>query len=307
MADATEIAEIAADGVADGMHIVSEEALAAEKAVRGMERAGIAYFGLGLAAGAAAGALIAFRIAYKKAETKYSEIAAEEVAEMRQHYQDKLVALDANNKKKDVEEIVRERGYSVEPEQTEPPMAVTPPTTVVDAAREAVDDEDVVEVDDDPGDPMEEVLIEAHTSGEEPKVRNVFAEHAVDDTWDSFAERKRRSPLEPYVIHRDERDEFGHYDDVTWTYYEADDVLCNERDEVVAGDERDKLLGEANLEKFGHGSGDAQIVYIRNDQLEMQFEIVRSPNSYAEEVHGFDPPEPEIRHAHRGRTSFDDD
>jgi len=83
MADATEIAEIAADGVADGMHIVSEEALAAERAVRGMNRTGLAYLGLGLVAGAAAGALVAFRIAYKQAETKYSEIAAEEIAEMR--------------------------------------------------------------------------------------------------------------------------------------------------------------------------------------------------------------------------------
>lgn len=290
MADATEIAEIAADGVADGMHVVSEEALAAERAVRGMDRVGLAYLGLGLAAGAAIGAVVAFRIAHNQAEAKYSGIAAEEVAEMRQYYHDKMVALDSSKQKTDLEDIVRERGYSVE---EEPPMAVTPPNAVVDAARDAADEEI-------------EIGIEVVDEDAEPEVHNVFEDAKVDNTWDEFEERRRRSPMAPYVIHRDERDALDTYDNVTFTYYEADDVLCNERDDVIDPAERDKLIGEANLEKFGHGSGDASIVYIRNDHLEMQFEVVRSPNSYAEEVHGFDPP-PEIRHAHRRKGSFDDE
>ena len=295
MADATEIAEIAADGVADGMHIVSEEALAAEKVVRAMDRSGLGYLGLGLAAGAAAGALIAFRIAYRKAELKYQEITEQEIAEMRQHYHDKVVAFESANGKADLEEIVKERGYSVEEVSTEPPMAVTPPRSVIDSSQ------DVVDAEAEAHEP-EEVVEDS-----EPEVRNIFEDAKVDDAWDAERERRQRSPLSPYVIHRDEREEFAeHYDDVTFTYYEADDVLCNERDEVVDPDERDRLIGEANLEKFGRGSGDASIVYIRNDKLEMQFEVVRSPNSYAEEVHGFDPP-PEIRHAHRRRGSFDDE
>lgn len=297
MADATEIAEIAADGVADGMHIVAEEALAAEKVVRSLDGLQIGYIALGMAAGAAAGAFVAFRIAYNKAEAKYAGIAAEEVAEMRQYYHDKVVALDSSKQKTDLENIVRERGYSVEEEvQTEPPMAVTPPNAVVDAARDAADEDEEIETE------VEEEVSEPH----EAEVRNIFADAKVDDTWDVHEERRRRSPLAPYVIHRDEREELDTYDDVTFTYYEADDVLCNERDEVIDPAEREKLIGEANLEKFGHGSGDSSIVYIRNDQLEMQFEVVRSPNSYAEEVHGFDPP-PEIRHAHRRRGSFDDE
>jgi len=294
MADATEIAEIAADGVADGMHVVSEEALAAEKAVRAMDRTGLAYLGLGLAIGAVAG----FFVAYRKAETKYRQIAEEEISaevdQMRQHYNEKAVALYASSQKEDLDEIVRERGYSAD--STKPPMVVTPPTAVVEAAEAA---QDIVETEDDE---------QADESSDEAEVRNIFEEAEFEDAWDVSKERRQRSPLAPYVIHQDERDEFDHYDGVTFTYYEADDVLSNERDEVVAPEDRDRLIGEANLEKFGHGSGDASIVYIRNDQLEMQFEVVRSPNSYAEEVHGFDPPEPEIRHAHRrGRSPFDDD
>lgn len=291
-----ELADVAADGVADGMHIISEEALAAEKVVRGMGGIQIAYLGLGMAIGAAAGAVAGFAIAYRRAETRFSEIAAEEIAEMRQHYNDKVVALDSSAKKADLQEIVRERGYSVE--AAEPPMAVTPPTAVV-AAAEAARDEDEPNVETDPT----RLTVDVEP---EPEVRNVFEEARVDDNWDWHEEKRRRSPMVPYVIHVDERDDQQSYDGVTFTYYEEDDVLCNERDEVVAKDERDKLIGEANLGKFGHGSNDASIVYIRNDQLEMDFEVVRSPNSFAEEVHGFDPTE--IQHSYRReRASFDDE
>jgi len=71
------------------------------------------------------------------------------------------------------------------------------------------------------------------------------------------------------------------------TYYTKDDVVCNERDEILAHEERETLIGEGNLERFGHGSGDEEIVFVRNDKLEILFEICRSENSYAEEVAGF--------------------
>jgi hypothetical protein len=291
---AAEIAEIAADGVADGMHVVGEEALALEEATRSLDAANLAYLGLGLAAGAAIGAFTAWRFAYRKAETKYGQIADEEIAEMREHYHQKQVALDAEQSKGDLEEIVREKGYAPsEPAQsTTPPMAVTPPAAVVEAAEEVSDEVEA------PPDPAEDP---------EPAVRNVFEQHAdpPEDNWDWHKERAQRSPLRPYVIHRDERDENAAYDSVTYTYYE-DDVVCDEDDEVLDEQRRETVIGEENLGKFGHGSGDPTIVYVRNDQLEMDMEIVQSPNSFAEEVHGF---EPEIKHSdrRRGRATFDDD
>lgn len=287
MDDAKDIANIAAEGVADGMHIVGEEVLAAEKAIRTFDSGRLAYITLGLAAGAAAGAFIGFRIGYGKAQTKYSQIAATEIAEMRQHYNEKYVALENTVEKPKLADIVKEQGYS-----QDPPMAVTPPNAVVEAVQE-VEEVETVEV-------VEEVV-------DEPEVRNVFRNAQVIDEWDDFKERQNRSPLLPYVIHQDERTENDVYDEVTFTYYEEDDVLCNERDEVVDVEERERLIGEANLERFGHGSGDGSIVYVRNDQLEIVFEVIRSPNSYAEEVHGFGP---EIRHEDRqsrGRVHFDDE
>jgi hypothetical protein len=306
---ATEVAEIAADGVADGLHVVSEEALATEKAVRNIEAIQLAYFGLGLVAGAAVGGFIAYRVAYRKAETKYNNIAAEEIAEMREHYNEKATALEAQAGKGDLEEIVRERGYATDEEPEEevetsatPPMAVTPPSAVVDRAQEVAESEDEAA-----GEPPDEPIAETP----EPVTRNVFRDNEPpEDDWDWHKERAQRSPLRPYVIHRDEREENDAYDCVTFTYYDADDVVCNERDEVVPEEDRERILGESNLEKFGHGSDDASIVYIRNDQLEMDVEVVRSPNSFAEEVHGFEPPAEEIKHSDRRRgerTSFDDE
>lgn len=302
MSKVDEIAEIAADGVADGMHVVSEEALAAEKVVRAFDGIRLAYLGLGLAIGSAVGGLIAFNAAYRKAETKFNKIADEEIAEMREHYNQKVLALETSNGKTDLEELVKERGYSSPESSSQPPMAVTPPQAVVEAAEAVTEEEPNVETD------PTRLTVDVDEAPE-PAVRNVFRDNQPpEDDWDWHKERSRRSPMHPYVIHVDERQEHDAYDDVSFTYFEEDDVLCNERDEVIPTDERNKLIGEENLSKFGHGSGDATIVFIRNDQLEMDFEVMRSPNSYAEEVHGFEPTGPEIRHSYRreGRH-FDDE
>jgi hypothetical protein len=239
----------------------------------------------GVIVGVGLGAAGGYFFARRRLETKYNQIAEEAIAEMREHYQNKILSLENTTQKPDLEDVVREQGYS------QPPMAVTPPSTVVEAA-EAEQEED------------SERPTEPEPVGNQ--VRNVFQEAQVNDNWDFHAERTRRSPMRPYIIHRDEREEQQAYDEVTYTYYEDDDVLCNERDEVIGKDQRDMLIGEKHLGQFGHGSGDASIVYIRNDRLEMQMEIVRSPNSYAEEVHGFRHTDNSV-HRRRTRRSFDDE
>lgn len=297
---AKEIAEVAADGVADGMHVVGEEALALEAATRGLQAVNLAYFGLGLAAGAAIGGFAAWKVAYAKAEAKYSEISAEEIAQARDHYNAKAAALENEASKRDLSEIVRERGYVPEPDESEmsasPPLAVAPPAAVTDRAAEIAESEDAAAGEP----PDDEGLVEAP----EPVTRNVFHEHGEpEDVWDWHKERSQRTPMRPYVIHYDEREEQQAYDVVTYTYYEQDDVVCNERDEPLSEEERESIIGEENLSKFGHGSRDATVVYVRNDRLEMDMEIIQSPNSFAEEVHGF---EPEIRHSYRRRERIQD-
>lgn len=235
--------------------------------------------------GAGVGGGLAFIFTKRKLETKYSQLADDEIAEMREHYQAKGRALEAEAGKTDLSTLVAEKGYiSPEPEtSSSPPMAVQPPKSVIE--------------DDTAGGPPDDSAM-AENAVEGPQgvkakgevaVRNIFSdrEKAVVPEWDLHAELRRRTPDRPYVIHYDERHEMEEYSEVSYTYYAADDVLCNERDEVIDPAQRDDLVGEANLERFGHGNPDPMIVFIRNDNLEIMYEVIKSPNSFAEEVHGF--------------------
>lgn len=298
--------EAATEIVADAAEEVAEQATHVADVSRGLSGRTVGLAFGGFLVGAATGGALGYIFAQRVLETKYNRMAAEEIAEMREHFHAKEVARDNAEGKTDIEEIVKERGYvsddeeESKPEHSEqeqlatPPMAVTPPSAVVERAEEVRDEEAETP-------PLPE---------EDPAaVRNVFKGNSPpeENEWNWHKERSQRSPLRPYVIHRDEREDNEAYDGVTFTYYETDDVICNERDEVIGPEDRERIFGETNLEKFGHGSDDATIVYVRNDQLEMDIEIVRSPNSYAEEVHGF---EPEIQHSdrrRRGRASFEDD
>lgn len=264
MSDTTEkVIDTAADVAGE----MAQQAGEVEQAIRSLNRAKVQFYLLGMAVGGLTGAVIAFKVAYWKAETKYSKISDEEIEEMRKHYREKTRAAEASAAKRPLEEIVEEQGYSSSDARSEaPPMAVPPPVAVVLENQDEEEEEEEVTV--------------------EPEVRNIFEDAKVTHEWNYHEELRKRSPNIPYVIHYDERHEIE-YQEVTLNYYELDDVLCNERDEVVDPDERDAMIGADTLERFGHGSNDAVIVFVRNDKLEIVFEIVKTPNSFAEEVHGF--------------------
>ena len=75
------------------------------------------------------------------------------------------------------------------------------------------------------------------------------------------------------------------FNQVTLTYFEGDEVLSDERDQTV--DDVDGLAGEDNLQRFGHGSGDPNVLYIRNEHISLDMEILRSKGKYTHEVLGF--------------------
>lgn len=85
-----------------------------------------------------------------------------------------------------------------------------------------------------------------------------------------------------YVIsYEDFSDTHKEYEKVSLTYYEEDDTLIDERDELVpcpAG-----LVGDA-LERFGDMSDDENVVYVRNDNFALDFEITKVENGYFERV-----------------------
>jgi hypothetical protein len=109
-----------------------------------------------------------------------------------------------------------------------------------------------------------------------------------DSHWVWETELAGRLEGAPYVIHQDEyREHRTGYTQVTYTYYALDDTLVDEGNghPLPHGDE---IVGQGNL-KFGHGTDDIDVVFVRNDRLEMEMEICRVPKSYEEEVLGVDP------------------
>jgi len=117
-----------------------------------------------------------------------------------------------------------------------------------------------------------------------------LVEEVSRDEWNYNKEIAQRDRNHPYIIHENEFQEtFPDYQQLQWTYYAGDNILCDERDEVVVRPEL--VVGEENRRRFGHGSSDDNMVYIRNDRLEIEWEITRSWKSHAEEVLGLDPDE----------------
>lgn len=244
----------------------------------------------GVVAGAALGGAIAHVVTKRKLETRYQQFADEEIRGMRAYYLEKEEELIetqrelVNQPKKDLDELIKEAGYKIDTKYTpEEVKAIS----------------DVVEEEED----VSEVVAGIHT---------VFPEDSELPKWDYTEEQKKRDFSRPYIIHKNEFQEgvsavdpqVEDYNQQTLTYFEEDDVLADERDTVIDPQQRDLLVGEANLQRFGHGSEDPNVVYVRNNKLAMDIEILRSEGSYAKEVHGF------LEHSdewNRRRRQFDDD
>jgi hypothetical protein len=90
----------------------------------------------------------------------------------------------------------------------------------------------------------------------------------------------------PYVIslksYMEDREDM---DKQCVTYFEGDDVLCDDRETVIPDIET--TIGNDACTKFGQDSEDENVVYVRNEQINTDFEVVRDPRSFSEVVLGF--------------------
>jgi hypothetical protein len=142
------------------------------------------------------------------------------------------------------------------------------------------------------------------------KVSNIFVDNVplTDEDFDMEEERLARRNGVPYVVTREEYDENAdQFEQQALTYFAFDDVLVDEDEKSI--DNIEEFVGKHNLQRFGHGSGDAKVVYIRNELKEMDFEVLRSDGSYAEEVLGLTSDDSHLEHSamsRRGRRHFDE-
>lgn len=91
--------------------------------------------------------------------------------------------------------------------------------------------------------------------------------------------------VEPYVISIEQfSEENDHYDKSTIYFYEDDETLADENEEIIQ--DILSVIGGSALSSFGCGSGDREIVYVRNDKMEIDYEVIRLSKSYSETVLG---------------------
>jgi hypothetical protein len=210
---------------------------------------------------AAVGLAVGYKVAEKRLAAQFEERLERETAEMKTFYQ---------NVKKP---------YST-PEEAVADLIPQPETVVVPAMvdprekaqkvqyNKIVKTEEYVAVEDESE--------EGAAAAEEELIhQNIF--ESVRDTEN------------PYIISEDDfmGNETG-YEQATLTFYVKGGVLADEREDVI--DDMTNTTGNDFPSRFGSGSDNENVVYIRNEKLQMEFEVLKSDRSYEEDVLGMDQP-----------------
>lgn len=246
---------------------VAENLEGAADVTRKLNTQGIGWGFVGLGVGVVVGFYFGRRWNREKIRAEVFKQSEKEIEAIRRFYQEKSEAVKIVQTKPDLDEVVEEKGY-VEP--------VPPAPSIVQPPRPT---QPPVPVQEPPVLPRRDF-----TPGGVAK-RHVEREKDKNEHWDYGLELQHRTNTHPYIIHQDEHahNEEG-YTQETLTYYAVDAVLTDEDEQPI--DLPDATVGLENLSKFGHGSDDYHVVYIRNDALETDYEVCLLAASYAETVQG---------------------
>jgi hypothetical protein len=211
--------------------------------------------------GFAAGVLVGYKIAERKLALRFEERLVKETEEMRVYYQQTTVTKKPFTSPQEAAAALIEPG-AVLAETARPGGDVANQKTAYHKiAKTYADDAEVT-------DPEDEMALEIMFP-EAPVVENLF-----DKT-------------KPYVITQEvflENESGWNQSSLDW--YVKDQVLADERDQNI--EEVDTTVGKANLQLFGQGSSDPNVVHVRNPRLELEFEITRNESSYSRVVLGMD-------------------
>jgi hypothetical protein len=272
MAELTEAATAATtEAVAEVAEEVAGQAMNIAEVSRGITTHDMAFIVGGLCMGFGIG----YFFAKRRLETKYNKLAEEEIDTMREHFRAKEVAREEKPRLTDVSKqsqalanLKEGKKNAQQPEQKTPEPKVMEEDD--DGESEAVDPQSVEFPD-----------------GYIPN------EHETPGGWSYKKElaHRQRFPDKPHIIHLDELGERD-YTKASYTYYMADDIMADEQNRIL--EDVEGVIGMKNL-RFGYGSGDPNIVYIRNDYLAMEMEVVRERGSFSEIVHGIKHSDPSRR------------
>jgi hypothetical protein len=213
--------------------------------------------------GAVVGGVATFFVTKKLLTTKYEEMAEQEIAEAKAFY-------SALNKKD---------AFST-PEKTVAELMGTSPK--VESATEALLRYRGELPDDGEGEALEPVEVEV-----EETVSIFRTTEPADPNFDLDVEVESRTPDKPYIISEEEFMQGEHqFEQIQLTYYAGDGALADDGDLEIPFP--DPIVGNENLERFGHGSGNDAVVFVRNERLSTDFEVLKNDGKYAHVVAGLE-------------------
>jgi len=227
----------------------------------------LAIFALGAASG--------FLVAKKVYEGYYAAIAQEEIDSVREAFQDykKIPGLDHSkgveeNGMSDEEYAERNKVSEEQPERTNR-NSLTRSSLDGNMAEQAKKNYNLAGI---------------NKQHEEPDLDEEEEGEPVTDAAGKTQQEMDLTQIDrtlPYIIDDQEfTNEFDHHDKVSLYYYREDDVLCDEHEEVINNIE--ETVGYDAISTL-----DMQTtVWVRNEPLCIDYEIISINKSYAELVHG---------------------
>jgi hypothetical protein len=294
----TQFGQDAIDGVVDVVEVVRNNPIVL-----------VAVGAVGLAVGAAAG----YFFAKNQLKSYYEDLSSQEIAEAKEFYSG-VYKIDENGEDLTPQEMLEKKhGVGAVAEAVRRYQGVVEDDVIAEAkdeqghpSDEAMDEAQIRKLEAEAKKPkrqyrnpvseVEESKEETYEEYEPSPARNVFE----DNSFNMDEEMAMRSEDSPYIITHDEfyaaeQD----YETVELAYFEEDDTLVGEDSKPI--ENTDEQVGDNNLLRFGSGSKDPNIVFVRNDRLEIDYEIHRSTGSYLEEVLGLmsDDETNSLRHSNR--------
>ena len=201
------------------------------------------------AAGVVTGSIVTNAVVKEKATREANEKAAEEIAEVREIYRNKTKKEQNEKVAEESEKEVKEENEKVDP------LKVKPQT-----GREDYN--------------SYYKMTQNYTSQNEEKPKRASS---ISDL-NAFTYEK--SVDRPYIIDPEDYGEEDDYDTMQLTYFMGDKTLVDESaDDTI--DEPDLHIGLDNLAIFDEFQG-ASSIYVRNDILKMDFEILKDDCAYSD-------------------------
>lgn len=230
----------------------------------------------------AVGAALGHRLAVKRLEEYYNELADTEISEAKRHYQ---IMYKKDGFETPAEAVAR----LIPPEEVEATEALQSYQGIdIDPKKAKEDFKRLLFGDPKPEEEPKKATANASEwlnvfKQPPPTEEEINAFAARELSWEEEVETRTKET--PYIISLDEFMANGWDDDqVSYVYFLGDKVLSNEQDKSI--DNVGELVGADNLLRFGDQSGDEKIVYIRNELLALSMEVVRSEGTYLHEVLG---------------------